>query len=237
MIHRRAFTLIELLVVISIIAILVALLLPALSKARKSAETLQCASNQRQIGVSMQAYLNDYDGTFPLADNWLLVVGKRGEHTDYNAHLYDIRDRPLNQYITQAGDGGEMSVAHCPSDKGNLAAPYETAYDGVGSSYFGQWKYDAFRTKYIFGDRQDPTNYPAATLDEITRTSNKFVLGDEPWHGNRLISSPKSRWHSDAPVRQYNMLFADGHSSFFLFPMEMETWGWLPLPDPGYDWW
>ena len=60
--HRaRAFTLIELLVVISIIAMLLALLLPSLAGAREAARSMSCASNVRQIGVVLHAYLNDYD--------------------------------------------------------------------------------------------------------------------------------------------------------------------------------
>lgn len=61
----RGFTLIELLVVISIITLLIAILLPALSAARNSARTISCASQIRQIGLAMNAYLNDYDGAFP----------------------------------------------------------------------------------------------------------------------------------------------------------------------------
>lgn len=62
---RNAFTLIELLVVISIIAILIALLLPALSQAREVAQVAQCGSNLRQQGVGTLAYANDRDGELP----------------------------------------------------------------------------------------------------------------------------------------------------------------------------
>jgi prepilin-type processing-associated H-X9-DG protein/prepilin-type N-terminal cleavage/methylation domain-containing protein len=62
----RAFTLVELLVVIGIIAILVAVLLPALSKARGQAQLIQCASNMRQWGLGFQIYVDSNKGQLPL---------------------------------------------------------------------------------------------------------------------------------------------------------------------------
>ncbi|HEX7010793.1 MAG TPA: prepilin-type N-terminal cleavage/methylation domain-containing protein, partial [Phycisphaeraceae bacterium] len=58
----RAFTLIELLVVISIIALLISILMPALAGAREAANAISCMSNQRQVGLTSQYYSHDFDG-------------------------------------------------------------------------------------------------------------------------------------------------------------------------------
>jgi len=64
-VHRRGFTLIELLVVISIVALLIALLLPSLRLARVQATKLLCMSNQRQIATMYVSYASDYNGYLP----------------------------------------------------------------------------------------------------------------------------------------------------------------------------
>jgi len=64
---RRGFTIVELLVVIGIIALLIGLLLPALSRARQASRTTECMSNLKQMGTALEMYADDYRGMYPRA--------------------------------------------------------------------------------------------------------------------------------------------------------------------------
>jgi len=108
---RRAFTLVELLVVIGIIAILIGLLMPALSRARESAKTSACLSNLRQLGQAMQAYANDWHGFIVPAgyrdaaantlENWATIL--------VNQKFVTVR-----RYNTLSAPVGDNSVLLCP---------------------------------------------------------------------------------------------------------------------------
>ena len=77
-ISRQGFTLIELLVVIAIIALLMALLIPSLQKARRQTQGIICKSNLKQYGVATRMYLDGNEGKFPYVNTWLFGDGTMG---------------------------------------------------------------------------------------------------------------------------------------------------------------
>jgi len=116
----KAFTLIELLVVISVISVLAALLLPALSRARESGRGTVCLSNLHQIGIALQVYVGDYNNRLP--------------------SMSDIYPGVTNEFLgpdlVLSNQLGNVRVLYCPSDKwpGDKALPYPQK----SPTYFGQ---------------------------------------------------------------------------------------------------
>jgi len=115
---KRGFTLIELLVVIAIIAILAALLLPALASAKATALKGQCASNLKQWGLGLTMYANDNQGSFP--DN-RMALGDGAKDVSWMSGSLNTNFYPVYLYKNRAGTAvsaqrAQNDVIFCPTD-------------------------------------------------------------------------------------------------------------------------
>ena len=131
----RAFTLVELLVVIAIIALLAALLLPSLKQAREKARRVVCASNERQLNISMMLYADSNSGWLPIRG--LLGGGTASEQV---ADVMLSMDSPNDYRSYVAGQlapyGATHRIWYCPSFRGkefNSQAPPRNGWSSVYS--------------------------------------------------------------------------------------------------------
>jgi prepilin-type N-terminal cleavage/methylation domain-containing protein len=210
------FTLVELLVVIAVIATLVGILLPALSRARTAARSAVCLSNHRQFGVAWAAYANDFR-TFPFGRDPYSYNERFGwggvdwyPATGVVPGLNLVAERPINSYVApESTIEFRCSVFKCPLDIGahdwvsgsrnweplgatSTSGDPTTCYGVAGTSYeANQWMY--VKAGY-WGGSVTLANYRSNQgPDDVLTSPSRFVLVMDIGPANWVVSEPSYR--------------------------------------------
>ncbi len=238
--YPSAFTLIELLVVIAIIAILAALLLPALARSKEEAKRAQCSSNQHQISLGWIMYADDSGDWYPWMRGWAAAGGQKGTYNldSYVEESFGVTtlpaNRPLNRYVPS------ISAWQCPSDKGDANYGAVNCFLGYGNSYCPEHVFDVWRVAHITADLDDSWDNGAVPIKgrEIAKSPvNKIIQGDWEWENQSYNITTNAGWHNFKGQRRYNMLFGDGHVAFYLFPTNTPSFQDGPAPTSTFIYW
>ena len=224
----KSFTLIELLVVVAIIAVLVSILLPALSKARFQVQLVQCLSNMKQIATGLFAYEGEYNDKLPTeywtGSRWrkisLITTWQIATHSGpwYN----DLVDKFLKIFTPIPGPAnipnppntsyiGSPKVYYCP---GNGAHWYKYPYswNRTVDPEYGRihpgWSY--YQMPYFYG----PEGYRYYSWNNHPFAKGSYPLFCDPVYYQRQTGKPKEGNcnHYNPNFSPENVVFSDGHA-------------------------
>jgi len=219
---KRAFTLIELLVVIAIIAILAAILFPVFAQAKEAAKKTACLSNNKQMGLGLYLYLEDYDDNLPMANY--------PENPNNTPSAFSYRAGPHGGYVAENWADllqpyvKNYNVFKCPDDSsgplmynGAPVPGYPLSYALNMYIYLGLSGFAGF------------TGTTGAPMDEIVSTSEKLFIVESASSISQEVVLPAStkrvglNRHSNIGA---NYVYCDTHAHYHPMPQS-----WTQIPD------
>ena len=238
MFKRKAFTLVELLVVIGIIAVLVAILLPALSKAKEQANRVKCAANLKQFGIAFQLYTTDNKGRFP-------SCAAEGRPEDW---IFWERTRNINlgSIVKYFGKTFSRGVYICPSDAvdGHLNGingyqySYTLNYNFSGYPFLGPYERVTVNGVVVETRPCKLSNIRQAGTKIMMIDESSETIDDGAWAPQHYVSDLRnllSNRHDrhkeqsrDPSFGRGNVLFADFHYDFIERKLTLDRQYWDP---------
>jgi prepilin-type N-terminal cleavage/methylation domain-containing protein/prepilin-type processing-associated H-X9-DG protein len=244
-IETHAFTLVELLVVIGIISILIAMLLPALNKAREAAKSVSCLSNLRQLGQAMVFYQNDFRGSYPSYSTQQYAAAVNGDQ----AGSYVGEEVSWARSLWLRGYVKNLEIYSCPAFEGQGKTYFDLTNDEIdyyrtttgAGSYEGEFAF----TQYGYNGNSvgaNLRNAPAGSSARVQRApahtwdlknpGQTIVLCDSIYYlatqeprgyyyvGDYDLTPGDNVYDADArhPGPSVNVLWGDGHCSSVLCP-------------------
>lgn len=225
---RRGFSLLEVALSLAAIALLLAIMLPALSAARVTAHKAHCASNQRVLGQAWLSYLDEH-GRFPEVyfDPAWNYGGVR--FNIINRWPYLDFTRPLNRHLpVNLVDGSAEHLFHCPADTGitspdqaGVGTGERSAFESFGTSYRANTRLLDARLAGI-----DNVQRPLRLAEVTTPHAEMIVMGTPVWFEVLARTGRSANWFGkpraeklpsgSSEAGQGNMLFLDGSVRFVI---------------------
>ena len=212
-----AFTLIELLVVVAVIAMLLSVMMPALTRAKEAGKRSVCLSNAKSLAAGWLVYVQENDGRFPISyasnDGWIRPIpGYITNPAQAPAALQDeaIEKGLLYPYMETT------KVYRCPIAKKNEFRTYSMTHAMNGSSM-----------------AKDYGGIVLSKITEIKNTGSRIVFLDDyanDWDAAWIIYNNREQWWNTTPIRHGSggnvFSFADGHSEFWAWKDESDDLPW-----------